>query len=259
MTGGRRLRWLETSGIPKAELAVAQFLALCGLRGFWPMSAFGSGGTCYDQSGNGRTLTYNGNPVYGYDGQAPYIRFDGTGDYLGRADEAGLDITGTETYVLAGQRGLTLGGWFWPENAVSGQYLMSKWAGGGNLSYALILSGNVAGDPVAFYISDDGAGFDNVASVTGYTTSTWHWVVGRFNDADTGEELAAWLDNEKTTVTTARNAIFSGAAPFNISGFNNGSALYTGRASFCFLCAAALSDETISFLREQTKVMYGVS
>lgn len=238
--------------------ACSTILALPGLRGFWPMSAFESGGNCFDQSGNGRTLTYNGNPVYNFDGLAPYIRFDGTGDYLSRADESGLDITGTETYVAAGHMGLTIGGWFRPEDTTNAQSILTKYGAVGNYSYALNLFGHVAGDPVDFRISDDGTNTSAVTSTSGYTANEWYFIAGRFNDADTGAELAVWLNDELTTAATARASIFSGNGPLNISGQNNGTALYTGRASLCFLCATALADATVWAIYQQTRALFKV-
>jgi len=246
------------------KTACSMIQALTGLRGFWPMSAFASGGNCYDQSGNARTLTYNGDPYYGHGaanyGLAPYIRFDGTGDYLMRADEAGLSITGTETYVKAGQRGLTLGGWFYPEDDTVTASLISKWAPGANYSYVLQAAGAVANDPALFYISDDGTNTSNVSSVANisFTADTWQFFAGRFNDADTGAELAVWINDTITTAATARNSIADTAADFNISGHNSGTSLLTGRASLCFLCAAALDNATVWAIYQHTRALFGV-
>ena len=235
--------------------ACSMFQALPGLRGFWPMSAFDSSGNAYDQSGHGHTLTYNGNPRYDFDGLAPYIRFDGTGDYLSRADEADLDILGTETYVAAGHRGITLGGWFRPENVTNTMSLISKWAPA-NFSYILQADGAAGGDPVIFYMSDDGANTSSASSTTGFSANEWQFMAGRFNDALTGKELAVWLNDEMTSAASARASIFNGNADFNISGNNSGSNLLTGRASMCFLCAVALHDSTVWNIYQQTRALF---
>jgi len=107
---------------------ISPLLALPGLRGFWPMSSFNEAGNAYDMSEQGRVMTYNGNPLYNYDGVVPYVALDGIGDFLSRADEAGLDIIGTETYVDGAVHGLTLGGWFYFDNALgSNEKLIAKW------------------------------------------------------------------------------------------------------------------------------------
>jgi len=250
--------------------ACSMFQQLPGLRGFWPMSACTAGAAnAIDQSGHAHHLTRAGNPIYGLDlitdrSLAAYLRFDGTGDYLSRADEANLDITGTESYFASqastsgAARGLTLGGWFRPELDTANELLISKWGVAGQRSYNLRVAGAVAGDPVTFYICDDGTNTDRVDSTTGYTVDTWQFMAGRFNDGDTGMELAVWLNDEQTTAATARASIFNSTAPFNISGSNNGSALYTGRASLCFLCAAALPDVVLWTLYQQTRALFGV-
>ena len=240
--------------------ACPMFQALTGLRGFWPMSAMTSAGNALSFAGSSQTrvLTYNGNPTYDYDGLAPYIRFDGTGDYLRRNDEAGLDILGTEAYIAAGHRGLTLGGWFRPENDAAAQHIISKMYTLNQYSYALSLEGAAAGDPVQFTISNNGAALNNVQSTTGYSTNEWQFFAGRFNDADTGEELAVWNNTEKTTAASAFAAIFNGTDNLGVGGRGNGTLLYTGRASMVFLCAAALADATIWALYQNTRALYKV-
>jgi len=238
--------------------AASVYLVLPGLRGFWPMSSMGAGGSAYDLSGATRTLTYAGSCHYEYDGLIPYLRFDGVGDYVYRTDEGNLDILGTEGYVKSGQQGLTLGGWFWPDDITNAQGLISKWGAAGNKSYLLYLRGDVAGDPVYMYICDDGTNFDSVSSASGVSIDTWHFMAGRYNDADTGEELAVWINEEKTTGATSRNSIFNSTAPFNISGTNSGSSLFHGRASMCFLCAMALSDEIVDYIFQSTRSLFGV-
>ena len=250
--------------------ACSMIQQLVGLRGFWPMSAVDSGGNAEDQSGHGRTLTYNGNPVYDQDlafarSLAAYIYFDGTGDRLTRADEADLDITGLETYFYAAATtagaagGITMGGWWRPEDTTNAQHLISKWsAAAGNYSYVLLLAGNVANDPVQFYISDDGTNTSNVSSTTGYSADTWQFFAGRFADGDTGEELAVWNNDEKTTAATARASIFSGNANFGVGARADGAYYYTGRAALVWLCAAALPDVTIWTIYQQTRALFGV-
>jgi len=235
--------------------ACSTFQALTGLRGFWPMSALSSTGAAYDQSGNGRTLTYNGAPTYDFDGLAPYIRFGGAG-FLSRADEAGLDILGTEAYV--GTPGLTMGGWFRPEDIANGQAVMTKWsAAAGNYSYNLAARGDLANDPVVFTISSTGANSASVTSTVGYAANTWYFFAARFDDAKAGAELAVWVNSTQTTAATAFAAIFNGNADLRIANDMAGNT-FTGRASLCFLCAAALPDATVWAIHQHTKALFKV-
>jgi hypothetical protein len=233
--------------------ACSQFLALPGLRGFWPMSSIDESGNTYDLSNQGRTLTYNGNPTYNYAGLAPYIDFDGTGDFLSRADEAGLDITGTETYVASAVRGLTLGGWFQANQAGATDGLLSKWDTGANQRSYLVVHN--ATNNLEFNISTAGTAVSATAISTGtMSVNAWFFSVARFVPSTS---VAVYLNNVKTSSATAIASIFSSSASINI-GAVNAANLLTGRASLCFLCAAALSDAIIGQLYQQSRALMGV-
>jgi len=238
--------------------SVSAFRTLPGLRGLWVATEFDTSGNWEDQSRYDLTLTLNGNPTFNYDGLIPYAAFDGTGDYFSRSDEAATSITGTESHIDSSVRGLTLGGWFYTTDTTASQMAITKWAGGGNYSYFLALRGDVAGDPVMLRISDDGTTTATLASSNGYSSATWHFIVGRFNDNDTGEELAIFLDAVKTTVTTAMASIDDNASDFEIGASSSGSDLLTGRVSIAFLCSAAIPDDMIGALFQQSRALYGV-
>jgi hypothetical protein len=237
----------------RLSVAISAFLNLPGLRGFWPMSSFNESGNAYDLSGQGRILTYNGNPTYNFAGLVPYIDLDGTGDYLSRADEAGLDILGTESYVVAAARGLTLGGWFWLGASGAVQSLITKEDGAVQRSY--FLTTNVI-DQIVFRVTTDGSTLVAVTHGTALVTSTWYFLVGRF---DPSAELKIWVNRDSTPNAVGIPAsIFNGNAAFVVGGRSGGGALLTGRASLCFLCACALSDTIIGALFQQTRVLFGV-
>lgn len=238
------------------HVSLYQFLP--GLTGLWTASHLDPTGDWYDWTKNDLTLTAQGTPGLNYDGLATYVTFDGANDYFSRADEAATSITGAETHIDGAINGLTCGGWVYNTSATAEGVVLSKWLAAANLSYILSLRGDVAGDPLYFQISDDGANADEVASSGGYTASRWHFVAGRFNDNDTGEELACWLDGVKTTDTTARATIFDGTANFCLGAGSTGGGKLTGRLPIAFLCAAALSDDMIGALFQQSRALYGV-
>lgn len=250
---GQRMRNQEIMEAGRGELAIAQFLSLCGLRGMWPLSSFNDTGNAYDLSGQSRTLTYNGNPVYDYDGQAPYIAFDGAGDYLHRADEAGLDILGNEAYV--GTPGLTVGGWFYLGSLAANQTFISKYSGAVNHSWTLQYL--TANSQSSFEISNTGADSFIVNSDDGsIEISKWYFNVGRFEPSTRISNYlnGIWSHNLIAIPATIRNS----TANLRIGMRSDGTVPLTGRASMNFLCASALSDATISFLFNQTRAMYGV-
>lgn len=231
--------------------AVSTFQALPGLRGFWPMSAFGSTGQAFDQSGNVRTLTYNGNPTYGQSNLFPYIELDGTGDYLSRLDEAGLDILGTETYVEGASRGLTMGGWFKFDSldAVSEQ-LISKLQTGVQGAYYMYR--NALSTVVSFSINSGGA---NVSSSIILDTTNWFFCVSRYVPSTT---VDLYVNGTKDSAATAIAAIVNLPDQFVIGGETGGLELFDGKISMVFLCAAALSDAIIGSLFQQTRAMFNV-
>ena len=223
--------------------ASSTFLSLSGLRGLWSMSAIQSNGDTFDQSGNGRLLTYNGNPTYNQDGLAPYIDLDGTGDFLSRADEAGLDILGTETYIAAGIRGLLVGGWFWFDAFAVNDGLITKSDGAtvAGSSYQLIQN---VGNTISFTVF---AGAAVGVTSAALSTTAWYFVVGRYIPSTT---VDLFINNVLASNAVAvPAAINNTGAPLNIGAVNNNVAFcLDGRVSRGFLCAAAQSDATIAAL-----------
>ena len=233
-----------------------QFTTLTALRGFWPMSSVDEGGDTYDLSEQGRTLSINGNPTYDYGtGIAPFLELDGVGDYLSRADEAGLDITGTETFILPASRGLTIGGWFFNGRLATEEALIGKWDAGTNeRSYLLE---KLATDRIRFLISGNGIAQDVVVDNVDIEQDRWNYIVGSF---DPGTELALFVNGRTIpTAVTAIGALHNSDAELNVGARDNGAAgLLQGSASHCFLCAAQLSLRVISALYQQSRSLFKV-
>jgi hypothetical protein len=253
---------IQTS-IFRMALAVQKIQILPGLVGFWPMSSIArDSGLAYDLSGQGRNLTYAGNPTFNIltptTYAIPYIDFDGTGDYLTRADEAGLDITGGETLYASGVRGLTAGCWakFDDDTPATANYIMTKAGGSPQNSYYMYLNTN---GTVGAVITTDGS-TAKTATTTGTTGTGWVFVAMRFVPSTSVDVyLGVGGALEKVSNTTSIPAtIHAGTAPFNVSGFNNGSNLMSGLVALPFLCANQLSDEVIGFLFQNTRGLLGV-
>ena len=237
---------------------ISLFSGLPGLTGLWTAGHLDPTGDWYDWTKNDLTLTAAGTPGLNYHNNlVPYVTFDGATDYFTRADEAATSITGTESHIDAAVRGLTLGAWAYPTDVTTTNHALSKWAAAADYSYSIHFAGSVAGDPVRFYITDDGNNGDFVDSAT-YAASAWHFIVGRYNDNDTGEELAIWLDGVKTTAATARASVFDGAADFCIGAAAGGGGKFAGRVAVGFLSCVACSDDMIGALFQQSRALYGV-
>lgn len=234
------------------ESACSAFLALPGLRGFWPMSSFDENGDAFDLSEQDRVMGYNGNPTYEAYDLAPYIHLDGTGDYLMRLDEAGLDITGAEAYV--GPNGLSCGGWYRATTTGSAQGLIVKWAGGAR-SYTLEI--NPAGT-IAGRVSDDGtynAGHhDDITTDNALTDNVWFFTAFTWSPTT----MSIWLDGTEKTAATTLASIFVGTADLYLGGYPGPTQLLTGDMSHVFLCASQLPSITIASLYERTRRMFNV-
>jgi hypothetical protein len=161
-----------------------------------------------------------------------------------------LDISGTETYVAAAARGLTMGGYFYPEEAGTFEMVMTKWNAAGNQrSYALDLR---VANTFSFRVSDNGVALDVVFSAA-VSMGAWYFIVGRFDPA---VEVNIWIDETETVQATARASVFNGNADFAIGAASGGISYFQGRASLCFLCAAYLSDEIIRGLFAATRGLF---
>jgi hypothetical protein len=241
----------------KSPDLVSPFLALPMLRGLW-VASVDSGGDWYDVSGHGHHLTYNGDPVFGYDGLVPYWDLDGTGDYFSRADEADLDITGVEAYVAAAAMGLTMGGWFYPDSVVANTFngVMTKIDIAGNqMSYWI--NGYDAASRVYGGMSSLGTAASSVQVFAGAPAAgDWHFWVLRFIPST---ELAFFDTGTWHRVAAGIPAsIHSGTADFYIGQRTAAGTEWAGRAAICFLCAAACSDAQISSAFNQTKAAFRV-
>lgn len=224
-------------------------LQLPQLRGYWPMSSVDENGAVYDLSGQGRTLTNANATPFAWYNLLPYADFTpGSTQYLHRADESGLDITGA----------ITLGGWFYLDTLAPGNNfgLITKYTAAGN-QRAYILYFNDATNQFGFNVSSDGTagGTVIVLSTATLAVSTWYHVVGRYTPSTL---LSVYVDGVATTNAVAIPAAISNSnASIMIGSYDAGAYLLDGRACQCFLCADDLDDVLIWTLYEQTRANYG--
>lgn len=228
------------------------FSLLPGLRGFWPMSSVAADGSVVDLSGHGESLDYNGAPVYNIYSDVPFIELDGTADQLSHADDALYDITGTESYIDPLIQGLTLGGWFWVNAFGVAQTPMAKDSvTGTERSYKLRIS--AAGIP-EFFVWQTSAISVSVSTPGAITTGTWNFITGRFMPNDV---ISILVNGQKSTVATTITDIYNSSTIFRVGADQLGRYL-GGRASLCFICAAALPDNLIDRLFQTSRSSFGV-
>lgn len=221
----------------------APFMGLPGARGTWFMTGTGGEGLVPDVNGRGKSLTVNNSAATGvYNNIVPYMNFDGINQYLSRADETPLDITGD----------LTMGGWFWAD-ALEQAFLMGKYTTAGNQrAYMLRLETTGA---ITAVVCSDGTSGGNVAVVgASIGTGSWHFVVMRFTPST---ELAIWVDDDKQVNTTSIPASIFNSSEF----FNIGSIFVDyldGRCALAFLASTAFSDELIEHLYQSSLIPFKV-
>jgi len=240
------------------------FSALPGLRAGWTMGAFDETGDVYGVStlGTGRILDYNGNPQFGAVGLAPYIALDGTGDYLNAPDDAGLDITGLETYVVAANSGLTMGCWVYPTSVAGVQAVMGKWDENGvdERSYLIDLNGTA----FRARISNDGtAGTLTTVSST-VTAAVNHWYCVQMSYDPSARLMISVNGTVTETVAGVIASLHPGSADLYIGTRDGGAALLTGRVGMAYLTcmyyedATTPTDHMTQSIFHHTRALYGV-
>lgn len=235
---------------------LASYMALPGLVGFWPMSSVNiSSGLTYDHSEQERDLTYNGGALFSYfNGLVPYVDLDGSGDFLSRADEAGLDIIGNEAFFAGGALGLTMGAWVWVDTVRAGDGIISKWGTtGASGSYMLL----VAGTSFQFAIESAGGVLESVTATNAgsITTGQWYFVVGRW---DPSASLDIWVQNIQTTASSAIATLRNNAIAFQVGTWSTGGTALDGRLTLAFLCANTLGDDLITSTFQVSRILFGV-
>lgn len=237
----------------------ASYQGLPGLRGLWYPGSADNAGAVYDASGQGRTLTLNGNPVISLAAYPtppillPYFDLDGTGDFHSRADEAGLEVSGAETYIATVSRGLTVGGWFQADALGALDGFITKYNTTGNQrAYAIDTDGVSA----RFTVSVDGTA-THTATSAAISTGRWMFLVGRF-DPSVATEI--FVNDVKASNTTAPPAtVFStGTANLEIGRRSVAGTELDGRWALTFLCAARLPDFYLTYLYRRGNILFGL-
>lgn len=223
------------------------FIHLPALRGYWPMSTVTRLGDAVDHSNVSTNLLPVGSPLFNFDGNA-YIQLGVGNDYL-ITTTPDFSITGTEAWIASSLRGLTIGGWFWVDTS-SGldRGLITKDVVSPNRGYLLYWDSI---DRPGFFASGDGtAGVGVLAPVQ--ALNEWHFLVGRFTP---GGEVAVFVNGNKTANTTSIPAAINVSTQnFEVGRYyNDNNRIIEGRARDVFICAAALSDETLSDLYQATR------
>lgn len=239
--------------------AASALIGLPGLRATWTFGDIDAGPSVYNAGGQARGLTAAGDPTFGHDELAPYCALDGAGDYYSRADEAPLDITGAETYIVAASRGLSMGIWVYPTVDGATQDIIGKWnTGPDDRSYLIrLLNTNV----FQALISSAGtlATVQSVNSTVTVSADNWYFVEMTYSPSVQNNRLAINVNGTISTAAPGVASLHSGGANFVVGASDNGASnLLAGRVSLAWLCAMYHPDYLTEVIREQTRAMYGV-
>lgn len=238
----------------------SMLLGTPGLRAAWPMSVVDyQRSECTDISGHGYDLQSAaalGNVTFGYDpnGIAPMALFaGGANQYLSRVDGGAgnwADILGTEAHIIAAERGLSIGGWFWwPALPNVIQYLMAKDDAVAQRQYALLL---INTNNVEFIVWPGAIVINSAATIN----TGWNHCFGIYDQAS--QDLHVVLNGVVTTnAGAAPAALADSTSPFTIGGDGAGGNRFTGYASDCALNAASIGRFIIASYH-YTKAAYGV-
>jgi len=248
----RRLTSLEkkyerSQSVPTRIYTSGDFLgtlmSIPDLRGLWGGS-FNESGNLYDYSGQGRTLTNNGTtPRLALDTCVPYASLNGSTRFFSRADEAGLDLTGS----------FTIGGWFYASTAATA-VCMAKAGNAPTISYQIAFIAPAAQN-FQFIVSSNGTAVTAVSGTEQYVVGRWYFLMMRY---DASTSLTAFINgNYYTNVTSIPASVFNSASSFRI-GANDAGNYLNGRSSIVFAYARILSDTMMNNLFTISRGLYGV-
>ena len=261
-----RMKYLERTDRSVFQLrAQSALLGIPALRAAWSMASVDYvRPEATDISGHGNHLQSAaalGGVTFGYDNSAtPRIRAPiavfggGVNQYLLRADGGAgnwADITGTETQIIAAERGLAIGGWFWwPALPGAVEHLMGK-VDGVTPQYRLYLT---AADTISWQVWPGPVAATSAATIN----VGWNHCFGIYDQPS--QTLFAGLNGVVTAggIGAAPAAIVDTALAFVIGADSIGGSRFTGSASMCFLSACSVPQDAIRGLRQEQRNVFGV-
>lgn len=221
------------------------FIRLPGLAGYYPMSVVTNTGAAAEHSQGGTQLSETGTVPLAFDGNAYRHLGNGT-NYLSAVGVYGL--TGTEAYIEAGLRGLTIGAWCMVDTvpAVSGS-VVSRDGVASNRGYSIIFNSSLE---FRFILSGTG-GAAFVAQGLPTTLGVWHFAVGRFLPST---EIAIIVDGDKQVNTTAIPASCNvSTQAFEVGrNLNDNTRILHAKIRDLFICRSSLSDQLIEEVRQSS-------
>lgn len=247
-----RTERIETVDLPLPEL-LPPFHRFCALREYWSMARCNNNLNILGLNGN--NLSKNGTPFMGHDGLVPYVYLPGA-SHLFHADAGVFDILGTETFTIAGSRGLTILGWFWIDTLTESG-LISKWTAAGNQMAYLLTYDNAASN-FRFQTSNTGAAVASsiISTAHAIVIDQWYFVAGRLEPGASTDIMVNGVWDRNAIGAPA--ALFNSNAQLQIGAYNGGLNELHGRVSSIPICSAQETDQVINHAFQATRGLYGV-
>lgn len=204
-------------------------------------------------------LIFSGAHVFGSEDNSVVPILSLPGAAYANTIDAQFDITGTESYIASGRRGLTVGGWFKHVNApTASQEIMFSNRGSASV-HSFSLHRAATTGLATFYVSGNGA---TLASVTGQSLDEdeWYFVVGTYKPSTYIRLYVNGVMTENTTSIPA--SLYVGTGYFTLGAFStsapaNGLNMF-GRFSGGFVCHMAVDEQFIWLAYQSTKAMFGL-
>lgn len=250
--------------VPREPDAIAEFHGLIqklpALRGYWPLNSLqepGSG-NCWQSAATGSQdlKTYGTFSTVG--GQyamsssqgrnAGFFANNGNA-YLRRADGSQFDFSGTESNVLANDRGLTIGGVCQLRDISTmtlNEGMVGKWNAVGNQrSYLVYFTGGLTPKQMVWGVCGDGTTATDAYLTLSrtWTVNEWIFFLAEFDAYNS--EMRFRVNGTTSTLTTGvPTSIFNSTQDFGINSYGDWatSKHYNGTYSNVFTCSAAINN-----------------
>lgn len=232
-------------------------MSLPGLVGYWPGAVDIGTPLLLDVSGNGLHLTRTGDAEVALDPTTPlvgYLQFDD--GVFSHADDARLDILGTETIIDSALRGLTAMCWIYISDLASlDAAAISKWDAASQDSFRLGIDG---GTRWAFFSveSPAGAGAGAATDADTFQDGIWYFLAGRYTPS---VSVKVWLDLLTAEDTTSIPASLRNSTDIFRVGHETDALTgqdFNGRLAHPLICAAALPDVVIETFYQMTAPLF---
>lgn len=231
----------------KLGALVGAYLALPGMRGFWPLSSVDASNNPQDVSGQARHLTNNATATLSVeDDLIPAVNLNGSTQYLSRASESGLTITGALT-AMAWVKFNALG-----TPGVTNRPVMGK--SPSTYSWWFGVAADVSGG-MTFQISNTGTAVIALSTPSGVIElGKWYFLAMRYTPS---AELKGWvMDTEYTLTSGIPASIASNTGALEI-GRVLGNQYLNGAVCLPWLGGVNVPDKAIARIIDAGRGLFG--